>query len=212
MRCSEITWEMWAWLLFKRNFFLPSSLSFSYVSVHYELDATLGTDDKKREFWLPRAVEYSPLSSKCDPWGGHPHWQRPGAGEGRRIHVPSPTSWLRVCTCRRIPNWPVCTSESNRHHWRFPRPDVCCLGQAGQSQAAIWICCCCCCLLTFYCLWPGSDFFTFLNGYNLSGYMTPYLYFKSLHFASWTANSINSLLPGFLSKSLPTPVLEFGCI
>lgn len=34
--------------------------------------------------------------------------------------------------------------------------------------------------------------------------MTPYLYFKSLHFVSWTANSINSLLPGFLSKSPPT--------
>ena len=55
-------------------------------------------------------------------------------------------------------------------------------------------------------------FFTFLNGYNLSGCMTPYLYFKSLHFVSWTAHSINSLLPGFLSKSLLTPLLEFGWI
>ena len=40
--------------------------------------------------------------------------------------------------------------------------------------------------------------------------MTPYLYFKSLHFVFWAAHSINSILPGFLSKSLPTPLLEFG--
>lgn len=49
MRCSEVTREMWACILFKLNFSLPSSLSFSYISVHYEPDTTPGTDDKRKE-------------------------------------------------------------------------------------------------------------------------------------------------------------------